>query len=114
MAEDSKAVVIYTTFPDKETARSIANSLIQEKLAACVNIFPDMLSIYEWEGKVEEASEISAIIKSHKDIAEKLMAKLKEHHPYDTPAIIKLSVNDCDRAFVDWLQKQTSIQAVNS
>ena len=62
MAEQS--ILVFSTFPDAETARRIARVIVEEKLAACVNIIPKIESIYHWEGKIEESSEVMALIKS--------------------------------------------------
>ena len=68
MDQSDKMTVIYTTFPSEEEARKIGNLLIQERIAACVNIFGGMLSIYRWQDKVEEANEVVMIVKTRKSL----------------------------------------------
>lgn len=82
----------YTLVATLEDAKKIARTLVQEKLAACVNILPDVLSVYEWKGRLEEPSEVGLVIKSNLDAKERLLNRLKELHPYELPAISSFEV----------------------
>lgn len=99
-------LLVYTTFPDEATARSIARALVERKLAACVNLLPGMTSVYAWEGAIEEAGEIVGIVKTRKERAEAVSAAIRELHPYDTPAILFLPAG-ADGATWTWLQDGT-------
>ena len=77
-----------STFPDAETARRIAKQLVEEKLAACANIFPAIESIYRWKGKVESGQEMIAFFKTSQDRHVAFMEKLRALHPYELPEII--------------------------
>jgi len=94
--------LIYTTIDSEENAKKIASELVQSKLAACVNIIPQMTSVYEWQGKIEESSELSLLIKTTADKKEALVSKLEAIHPYDLPAIIAID-STCSDAFYHYL-----------
>jgi periplasmic divalent cation tolerance protein len=87
-----RPVLVYTTFPDEDTALEIADALVREKLAACVNLIPRMKSVYAWRGAVERAEEVVGIIKTRDGLREQVRAALKERHPYETPIILFLEV----------------------
>jgi periplasmic divalent cation tolerance protein len=98
---DQVAVVVLCTFPDVEQARVIAAELVERRLAACVNLLPGVESIYRWEGKVERAGEVLAVIKTTR-YAE-LEAALKELHPYEVPEILALPVAAGLAGYLEWL-----------
>jgi periplasmic divalent cation tolerance protein len=81
--------------------------LVEESLAACVNVLPDVQSIYRWEGKVESAVEVLAVVKTTKGAYERLETRLKELHPYDVPEIIALPVEQVEAAYARWVQEST-------
>lgn len=99
--------IVYTTFPDEETARLIAHALVKEGLAACVNLIPGMRSVYRWEGAVEEAVEIVGIVKTREGLIARVEQRIAALHPYDTPAILQLAVAGTDDATLRWLLEQT-------
>ncbi len=99
--------IVYTTFPDEETARAVARALVEERLAACVNFIPGMRSVYRWEGSIEEAGEIVGIVKTRAGLIDRVEARIKALHPYDTPVIMHLAVTGADEATLDWLMEQT-------
>ncbi|HSP25177.1 MAG TPA: divalent-cation tolerance protein CutA [Saliniramus sp.] len=99
--------IVYTTFPDEEVARTIARALVEERLAACVNLIPGMRSVYRWEEAIEEAGEIVGIVKTRAQLIDRVEACIKELHPYDTPVIVHLAVTGTDKATFDWLMEQT-------
>ncbi len=96
-------VFLYVTAPDPHTARAIAGSLIREKRAACVNILPEIRSIYEWEGRVEETTETPFLVKTV--AAADAAARIADLHPYDTPCIAALAVDHAASSarFLDWI-----------
>ncbi|WP_367874925.1 divalent-cation tolerance protein CutA [Luteolibacter sp. Populi] len=97
------AVVILCTFPDIEQARQIGAALVERQVAACVNLLPGVESIYRWEGKVEQAGEILAFIKTTR-YAE-LEAAIHELHPYEVPEILALSVINGSPEYLAWLER---------
>jgi periplasmic divalent cation tolerance protein len=77
-----QAVLVYTTFPDPETALKVGEALVAEKLAACVNVLPGMRSVYAWRGAIEQGGEAVAIIKTRASLKEEVRTALKARHPY--------------------------------
>ena len=96
-----EAVVVLCTFPDPERARAIAAELVGRRLAACVNLLPGVESIYRWEGKVERAGEVLAVIKTTR--YPELEAALEELHPYEVPEILALPVAAGLAGYLKWL-----------
>ena len=107
MAENPGAVLIYTTLPDEKTAHDIGEALVKARLAACVNIFAGMRSIYEWKGELCRDAETAMLIKTMTDRADAAMAELKRLHPYETPAVLLIDVADVAADYLDWMIAQT-------
>jgi periplasmic divalent cation tolerance protein len=101
MAEE--AVVVFTTFPDQETARRIVRTLVDERLIACGNLVPGVESIYRWKGDVETANEVFAVLKTEQARYVGLEGRLKELHPYEVPECIMLRVRDGLPDYLRWL-----------
>lgn len=95
--------VIYTVCSSSEEAKLIGKILVQEKLCACVNIFPAMESIYFWEGNIVEDEEAVLLIKTHKDLFDKISKKIKSLHSYEVPCVFSLSVNNVTADYVTWM-----------
>ena len=102
-----RPLLVYTTFPDAQTALAIGEELVRAKLAACVNVLPGMLSVYAWKGAVERADEVVAIVKTREGLAERLSAVLKQRHPYETPIILHLPVTGADADTLAWILAET-------
>lgn len=98
---------VYMTAKDKDEARKIGRALVQEKLAACVNIIDNMESIYRWEGKVEEGKETVLIAKTRKGLVGKLTKKVKSMHSYECPCVVALPVEGGSKEFLDWVRRET-------
>jgi periplasmic divalent cation tolerance protein len=97
------AVIVLSTFPADQDAAALARALVDERLAACVNVLPPMTSIYRWEGAVEQASEHQLVIKTTAGRVEALKARIAELHPYDVPEILVLSVIDGAASYLKWV-----------
>lgn len=100
-------VFIYTTFSTREDAERVSGALVTKRLAACVNMFPGMVSVYEWKGEVATDSEVAAIVKTRREKAEQAMAELKRLHPYELPAIILLPSDGGSAEFRNWIAQMT-------
>jgi periplasmic divalent cation tolerance protein len=100
-------VFLYTTLPDEAAARTIATDLVRARLAACVNIYPPMTSVYEWEGKLETASERACFIKTRASLVRDVMANLRKRHPYAVPAMLVLPIVDGNQDYLEWARAQT-------
>ncbi|HEU4734200.1 MAG TPA: divalent-cation tolerance protein CutA [Kofleriaceae bacterium] len=103
---DVSAIVVVSTFPDAEKAAQIARVLVEERLAACVNLVPAVRSIYRWQGAIQDDAESLAIIKTTADRHATLAARLVELHPYEVPEIIVLPVTAGHAPYLAWLAGQ--------
>jgi periplasmic divalent cation tolerance protein len=108
MQENDKPVFIYSTFPTMETAESVGGALVDQALAACVNILPGMISIYYWQGEPHRESEVVMIIKTQAKLADRVIAEARKLHPYTNPALVVLPVAGGSADFLDWIREQTS------
>lgn len=97
------ARVVLTTTDSQHEASRIATELVERRLAACVNVIPQIESIYRWEGKVERANECLLIIKTHASAFEKLRDAIQELHSYDVPECIMLEVADGSVSYLKWI-----------
>ena len=102
------ALELHVTMPDRERATALARALVDEGLAACVNIVPGVTSIYRWEGRLQEDDEVLCLIKTRPAVFERARARILELHPYEVPEIIGFAVDDGSAAYLDWLKKSTS------
>lgn len=103
-----RAVFVYTTYPALVEAERAGHSLVQRRLAACVNILPGMISHYRWEARIERAEEVVMIIKTQATRAGAVAAAIRESHPYTTPAIAVLPVEGGDPAYLGWIVTESS------
>ena len=101
-------VLVLTNCPDEESANAIALALVEERLAACVNILPRVQSVYRWQGAVESATEIPLFIKSTAANYPALEATIRNRHPYQVPEIIALPVTHGLSAYLDWIARETT------
>jgi len=104
---DDKPVLIYATYPDADTAEAGGRALVEEGLAACVNILPGMISIYRWEGAIERGQECVMIIKTRSALAELAIEVARDRHPYTTPAFVVLPVEGGLAAYLAWIAAST-------
>ena len=100
-------LLVLTNVPDEVTAHSIARQVVERRLAACVNVLPAVRSIYQWEGKVEEATEVTLLIKSTQGRYADLEAAIREAHPYDVPEVIAMPVAAGLPAYLNWVVSET-------
>ena len=103
MTERPPIVLVLSTFPADQDAAALARTLVDERLAACVNVLPAMQSIYRWQGEIEEATEHQLLIKTTADRADELKDRLLELHPYDVPEIVVVPVIDGGEAYLKWV-----------
>jgi len=101
-------LLVLTNCPDEESANAIALALVEERLAACVNILPRVQSVYRWQGAVESATEIPLLIKSTATNYPALEAAIRDRHPYQVPEIIALPVDRGLPAYLDWIASETT------
>jgi len=99
----SDAIVVFITAPNYDEASRLANLLVDERLAACVQILPQMESVYRWQGKIERQQEILLIVKSVVAKFDELEKRIREAHSYDTPEIVALPINRGSQPYLEWL-----------
>lgn len=107
MAEEDEPILIYTTFPSPEDAKRVGKALVERRLAACVNIFPGMISYYEWKGSLEEDQETAMLIKTRRGVQARALDATVDLHPFDTPAALVLELGGGADAFCAWIAEQT-------
>jgi periplasmic divalent cation tolerance protein len=103
----SEAVIVLTTFPAEGDVEAFAARLVEERLAACVNVLPPMRSIYRWQGAIETADERQLVIKTTQPRIEELRTRLKTLHPYDVPEFLVLTVSAGSPDYRSWLTEST-------
>jgi periplasmic divalent cation tolerance protein len=103
----TNVIVILTTCASEEEAVKIARALVEESLAACVNVVSPVRSIYRWEGKIWDEKEWLLIIKTGRERFEQLESKIKSLHSYSVPEIICLPVVEGSFAYLEWLEEMT-------
>ena len=100
-------VSVYCIFADAEEAERIGRTLVEERLAACINILGQCRSIYRWQGAVEEATEVPAIIKTSAYVVDAVIARIAELHSYEVPAITVWPVHKLLADYADWVEAET-------
>ena len=103
----TEIVVVLTTVAGNDQAEPLALQLVEERLAACVNLHPAMLSFYRWKGLVERDAERQLVIKTTRDRLPALEARLRELHSYELPEFLVLPVDQGSQAYLTWIIDQT-------
>ena len=101
-------LICLSTCPDRASAEHIARSLVDARLAACVNSMPGLVSTYRWQGEIERDDEWLLIIKTTTERLDALRARLLELHPYELPELIAVKAADGLAAYLDWVQAETT------
>lgn len=96
------------TCPDAQTAQSLAQTLVAERLAACVNIMPGVVSVYRWQAKIETDTEVLLIIKTTERQVAALAARIETLHPYDVPEVISHPITAGNKNYLDWVRQCTA------
>ena len=105
----SHELIVFVTTPNNDEAARIADALVSERLAACVNIVPAVESIYRWEGEVTRDSETLMIIKTTNERYAELERRVKEIHSYSTPEVVALRIERGSEQYLNWLRDSTAI-----
>ncbi|MBN1255788.1 MAG: divalent-cation tolerance protein CutA [Deltaproteobacteria bacterium] len=103
----SKTVIIFVTAASEQEAASIGKHLVEEGLAACANIIPQIRSIYRWKGDICDESESLILIKSRADLFEKIRSRIRELHSYEVPEITAISLEKGDADYLQWIETAT-------
>jgi periplasmic divalent cation tolerance protein len=97
-------VSVYAVFANAEEAERIGRTVIEERLAACINIFAPIRSIYRWQGKIESADEVAAILKTHHWRTDALMERIAALHSYDVPCVVSWPIDKILGPYADWVE----------
>ena len=101
--------LVYMTAGSKEEAEAVADALVEERLAACVNIIGGMVSVYRWEGRVHHDEEVVLIAKTTVRCLEALTGRVKELHSYECPCIVALPLEGGNPTFFEWISRQINV-----
>jgi len=104
----SEAIVVFMTAANGEEAARLADMLVGSHLAACVQILPEIESVYRWQGKIERQQEILLLAKSTRDKFEELEREVRALHSYETPEIVAVSLADVSEPYLKWLVQSVS------
>jgi len=103
----TQVLVVLCTCPDLATAESLATRLVENRLAACVNILPEIRSIYRWQNEVQQDTETLLVVKTSQETYSQLESWLIGHHPYDVPEVLALPIERGAPDYLDWVIQET-------
>ena len=109
MKSSEKLCWVYITAGSIEEAKNIGQKLVEQNLAACVNLLENMTSIYKWEDKLEESQEVVIITKTRKILMPKLIETVNSLHSYECPCILELPIQGGNPEFLSWIETETEV-----
>ena len=104
---EHSAILLYITCNDGQQANTIAHSIISEQLAACANIFPEMQSIYRWDGEINSSTETVLILKTSAHLRQRCLDRIQQLHNYQVPCILEIPISGGNHEYIRWLVGQT-------
>lgn len=104
---NEEVLLVLTNLPDRASAQRVAQALIENRAAACVNILAECASVYRWQGKVETASEIPLLAKTTRSAYPRLEATIRAHHPYELPEIVAVPLATGFSGYLQWVAEET-------
>jgi periplasmic divalent cation tolerance protein len=107
------ALLVTCACPDRTVAEGLARALVEDRLAACVQMLPGMASVYRWQGAIERADEVLLLAKTWDDRLDALVATLRARHPYEVPEIMAVPAAGGLAAYLDWVREQTRPEGVD-
>jgi periplasmic divalent cation tolerance protein len=108
--QDLEPVVVTTSVDQEKAAREIAERVLEERLAACVHIHPQMTSLYWWKGQITSDSEYLLSMKSDRRLFDRIVATIHLVHPYEVPEIIATDALEVDREYADWMREELNYE----
>jgi len=106
-SDDPSFCVVFSTFPNLLIAKKVAKALLNRQLAACINLIPNVCSLYTWEEALKEDTEILAIIKTKQNLVKELEQVVIGLHPYEVPEIISCTILSGSPAYLEWMEQVT-------
>lgn len=103
----NEACLVLMTAPDARVAESVVRALVEERLAACGNIVPSITSIYRWEGAIETTNEVLVILKTTGALADEVVQRIEQLHPYDVPEAIVVDILAGSNEYLRWINEST-------
>ncbi|MCP3984920.1 MAG: divalent-cation tolerance protein CutA [bacterium] len=100
--------LVLVTAPDGEVAAGLGRVLVEERLAACVNVVPGLRSIYRWEGEIQDDAEVLLMVKTRADHLDRLTLRVQELHPHDVPEVLALPAVGGSEAYLGWVRSEVS------
>ncbi|MBI4725461.1 MAG: divalent-cation tolerance protein CutA [Rhodomicrobium sp.] len=110
MEQAGGMIIIYTTLPSESDARKLGGELVEQRLAACVNILPGMVSVYRWQDAIETANEAAMLVKTRTDLEAQVLEAIAAKHPYTVPALFAFEPHRTAASYLEWLYNQTTPQ----
>jgi periplasmic divalent cation tolerance protein len=107
MIEDTGTRIVLVTVPGTEVAEALVRTLVDERLAACGNIVPGIVSIYRWEGAVQRDQEVLILLKTGADRIPELLRRVPELHPYEVPEVVALPVLAGHGPYISWVRRES-------
>ncbi len=101
------AVIVLTTYPETASAKKAAHGLVSQKLAACVNLLPEMTSIYSWKNQIESEQERQLVIKTRRSLFSEVRDYILENHPYELPEILCIPILTGSDDYLNWIETNT-------
>lgn len=108
MSDDVRVVLV--TAPNAETGEFLARELVEERVAACANVVPGLISVFWWEGEIQRDDEVLVIFKTGRDRLEALRARVSELHPYEVPEVLALPVDFSHGPYAEWVMEESRPQ----
>ncbi|MHC5209994.1 MAG: divalent-cation tolerance protein CutA [Planctomycetota bacterium] len=102
-----RCVTVYVTVPDASSAEALGRTVVDERLAACANVLPGLVSLYHWEGAVQREQEVALFLKTREALFDRLAARVSELHAYDVPCIVAWPIARGSPGYLDWVRAQT-------
>jgi periplasmic divalent cation tolerance protein len=104
-----EVLLLITNLPDRDSAQHLANKLVEQHAAACVNIMPECTSVYRWEGKIENNNEVPLLIKTTRSAYKRAEELIQELHPYELPEIIAVSIVAGLPDYLKWVNEEVTL-----
>lgn len=103
------AAWLYLTAPKRDEAEAIGRALVEERLAACVNVLGEMRSFYRWEGKIQDSGEVAFVVKTRRELVDAVTARVKQLHSDSCPCVVALPVEGGNADFLAWIERETAV-----